>query len=152
MPYVDIGAHTENHLWLPDQPRHTQAAEINGSKARLEALVGKTISAFSYPYGAHDDACIELVRRAGFRLAVTAERRPVIPGDDPLRLPRIEVHDCDRDEFVARVGALLPIAESAHKVVANAAPYRTQPLAERAAAGARRMGEVERDHRREHER
>ena len=130
LPYVDIGAHSENHLWLPSQPRHSQAAEITGSKARLEALLGNPITAFSYPYGGHDATSAELVRRAGFRVAVTTERRPVIPGDDPLRLPRIEVENWDRDEFEARVGRLLPIAESTGKVVAGATPHRAESLAD----------------------
>ena len=49
--WVEIGAHTLTHPMLahlaPDQQQH----EIGGSKRRLEALTGRNISSFAYPYG-----------------------------------------------------------------------------------------------------
>lgn len=90
-PGVSIGCHTENHLCLPGQPGPSLRREVAGSKARLEALLGRRVSAFAYPFGGHDEAALEAVRGAAFTTAVTTYPRPLSPGADPLALPRYEV-------------------------------------------------------------
>jgi peptidoglycan/xylan/chitin deacetylase (PgdA/CDA1 family) len=48
---VEIGAHTLTHPVLADLAPDQQQHEIGGSKRRLEALTGKKIRSFAYPYG-----------------------------------------------------------------------------------------------------
>ena len=48
---VEIGAHTLTHPVLADLAPDQQQHEIGGSKRRLEALTGRKISSFAYPYG-----------------------------------------------------------------------------------------------------
>ncbi len=56
--------------------------------------------ALSYPFGAYNDAIIELARRAGYRMAFTIEPGHVYPGDDLFRLRRLGVYpETGMDEF-----------------------------------------------------
>ena len=100
---VTIGAHSENHVLLPTQSLDTQLAEIQTTKRRLDSLLARPVTSFSYPYGGADLGTVELVRRAGFSEAVTTEERPVHQGDDPLLLPRIDVGGCDLEAFAEQV-------------------------------------------------
>jgi peptidoglycan/xylan/chitin deacetylase (PgdA/CDA1 family)/glycosyltransferase involved in cell wall biosynthesis/SAM-dependent methyltransferase len=100
---VTIGAHGENHVWLPSQPEDDRQREIVASKDRLERLLRRPITSFSYPYGGHDDGTVDLVRRAGFEEAVTTEERPVTCGTHPLWLPRYDVSRWGGDSFADRL-------------------------------------------------
>ncbi len=76
---------------LPRQPVGVQREEINGCRLRLEALIGRRVSEFAYPFGAFSEETIEVVRGLGWTTAVTCEADMLTPGGDPLRLPRLEV-------------------------------------------------------------
>jgi peptidoglycan/xylan/chitin deacetylase (PgdA/CDA1 family) len=88
---VTIGAHTENHLWLPVLTSDERGREIGDTRPRLEALLGVPVTSFAYPYGAVDSVTAEQVRASGFDQAVGTEARVVLSSDDPLRLPRLDV-------------------------------------------------------------
>jgi peptidoglycan/xylan/chitin deacetylase (PgdA/CDA1 family)/glycosyltransferase involved in cell wall biosynthesis len=110
-PRHDIGVHTANHVWLPGASTETLREEINDAKHCLEELLGKPISTFSFPYGAFDQTAVEVVRCAGFEVAVTTEPAPAVKGADVHCLPRIEVGDLDRRGFVdllAKYGLYVP--------------------------------------------
>ncbi|MGN1168202.1 MAG: polysaccharide deacetylase family protein [Lachnospiraceae bacterium] len=47
--------------------------------------------AFAYPYGDYNDNCVQAVKDAGFKCAVTTEYGRAKPGDDPLLLPRVRM-------------------------------------------------------------
>lgn len=68
---VEIGAHTMNHTYLAGLPLKRVDYEIIESKKHLEKLVGHRIVSFAYPYGAFDNAAIDVVKKAGFTSAVT---------------------------------------------------------------------------------
>lgn len=53
--------------------------------------IGGNGDAFAYPYGDYNDNCVEAVRDAGFKCAVTTEYGRAKPGDNPLLLPRIRM-------------------------------------------------------------
>ncbi len=96
---VDIGAHTEHHLWLPSHDEATIREEVFKTKRRLEQLLERDIHAFSYPYGALDDRSRNAARAAGFEVAVTAQPRAVHCDDDPLQLPRFDAAKITPAEF-----------------------------------------------------
>jgi peptidoglycan/xylan/chitin deacetylase (PgdA/CDA1 family) len=96
---VELGAHTVSHPFLPARPPAAQREEIEESRQRLEEAVGRRASAFSYPYGAHDETTVALVRDAGFERAVTTAFGAVTPSSDPYRLPRLSILDWDTDKF-----------------------------------------------------
>lgn len=87
----DVGAHTVEHLLLPQQSRDVQRQEIEQSRQALQVLLARPVGAFAYPFGAFDDETVGAVRDASFELAVTCESQCVKHGANPLQLPRFEV-------------------------------------------------------------
>jgi len=93
---ITIGAHTQTHsnmtLISPDQAR----SEIQGSRERLEAIIGAPVPDFAYPntggrYPHCNESVAAIIQQLGFRSAVTS--RPGIIGakSDAFLLPRIGV-------------------------------------------------------------
>lgn len=68
---VEIGAHTMDHTYLAKSPLKKVEYEVEQSKKNLEKLLGIKVISFAYPYGAFDNAAIDVVKKAGFKSAVT---------------------------------------------------------------------------------
>lgn len=86
---VELGAHTLDHLYLKFLPENTQRKQIIESKKKLEELFGIQVKTFAYPYGAFSEETVNLVKEAGYTVAVS-----VIPGmqqstDNILYLSRV---------------------------------------------------------------
>ena len=96
---VEIGAHTVSHPKLAALAPAAQEREIRDSRDFLAAITGRSITSFAYPHGRHDATTRRLVRQAGFQRACTSHGGTVRRRTDPLRLPRLEVPDCDGDTF-----------------------------------------------------
>jgi peptidoglycan/xylan/chitin deacetylase (PgdA/CDA1 family) len=108
-PLVELGCHTRTHPVLSALDCASQRLEIAGSREDLETLTGRTPTAFSYPYGHRCDysaTTVGLVHEAGFHTACAIDSAT---GDtvDRLRVPRIQVDDCDGDEFSRRLSGWL---------------------------------------------
>ena len=88
---IEIGSHGATHRALPELSDAELLAEVAGSKAALEAVVGAPVVSFCYPYGAFDDRSVAAVRAAGYR-AATVIRGGIVPDlSDPFRLKRVAV-------------------------------------------------------------
>jgi len=74
-PYVEIGAHTMDHVWLQGIATARAQYEIAQSRKTLQNMLHLPINSFAYPYGAFDEQGIQLVKDAGFTNAVST-----IPG------------------------------------------------------------------------
>ena len=99
---VEVGAHTVNHPVLAAQSLAEQRDEIVQSKARLENILGKPVTSFSYPYGGKSDytrETVALCRKAGFQSACSNFPGLVSPRTDPFQLPRFLVRNWDADTF-----------------------------------------------------
>jgi len=110
VPGITIGAHTVRHATLPVLEPAARDAEIIDAKVRLEALIGRPVTQFAFPFGhaaAFDDACERAVASAGFDLAVRNVFGRVTSRTDPYRIPRAGVGDWDGDEFGARLARWL---------------------------------------------
>lgn len=92
-----IEAHTVNHPALPAQSDADQQAEVAGSKRTLEEWLGRPVTGFAYPYGAHDERTVSIVREAGLAYACACTYRSVWSRSDRFALPRLEVPACDGD-------------------------------------------------------
>jgi len=106
---VAIGAHTVTHPALSALPPARQREEIAGSKAELEAALGRPVSSFSYPYGTladFDGTAVSLVKAAGFESASANIPGRVGPTTDPFRIPRILVRDWTGDELAATLSEI----------------------------------------------
>ncbi|MEL5849240.1 MAG: polysaccharide deacetylase family protein [Candidatus Igneacidithiobacillus chanchocoensis] len=88
---MEVGAHTRSHVRLPTTPAAEAQTEIAGSKTDLEALLGRAVRSFCYPYGDWGPRERDLVAASGFAMAVSTRRGRAQVGDDLLTLPRISV-------------------------------------------------------------
>jgi peptidoglycan/xylan/chitin deacetylase (PgdA/CDA1 family) len=88
---MEVGAHSRTHPHLPTCTDAELQAEVAGSKADLEDLIGTPVTQFCYPYGDLDARVVAAVRQAGFSAATTTRRGRTRPGDDLLQLCRVLV-------------------------------------------------------------
>ena len=103
---VDVGVHSVSHPVLARLSPAAQEDEIAGGKASIEALTGRPVCSFAYPFGTSSDytrATVGLVRKAGFAVACTAIPGRVGRRSDALQLPRMLVRNWDGDEFRVRL-------------------------------------------------
>jgi peptidoglycan/xylan/chitin deacetylase (PgdA/CDA1 family) len=67
---MEIGSHSRSHPYLARiNDEGTLRAEILGSRLKLEALLGRPVTAFAYPFGHTTPRIVEMVREAGYRSA-----------------------------------------------------------------------------------
>ena len=80
---------------------------MNGSKRRLEQLLGERVSLFAYPNGKpkqdYSPANLELVRTSGFDAAVSTEWGTTRCGDDLMQIRRFTPWDLSRQRFGLRM-------------------------------------------------
>jgi peptidoglycan/xylan/chitin deacetylase (PgdA/CDA1 family) len=103
---VEIGAHTVTHPTLSGLPAEVQRSEILKSKADLEEIAGRPVSAFAYPFGRrsdYDSRTLTLVREGGFTCACCNFPGRVDLSSDRFELPRLLVQDWDGGDFAARL-------------------------------------------------
>jgi len=100
---IEIGAHTVTHPLLPAHSIAIQRAEIVGSKAAVEAIIGRPVMSFSYPFGEYAPETLALIRQAGFASACSVSGGVVWQESDRWQLPRHEVLDADGDAFAKRL-------------------------------------------------
>jgi len=89
---MEIGAHTQTHPDLSITPVDIAKKEIEESKKELENIVGKKIYFFCYPSGKYNQETVDLVRQAGYVLAVNTKPEVLHSSSVPLELTRIRVH------------------------------------------------------------
>lgn len=90
-PYVTIGAHSHCHNILAQLDAAEAERSITLSKRLLERWSGRAVEHFAYPDGCCDESVKTIVRRAGFRSAVTGEPMLWRTGTSLLEIPRIGV-------------------------------------------------------------
>jgi peptidoglycan/xylan/chitin deacetylase (PgdA/CDA1 family)/glycosyltransferase involved in cell wall biosynthesis len=88
---MEVGAHTRTHPDLTTLESSEIKREVRGGREELEALTGQSVYAFSYPYGAYNDAVVDEVRKA-FQVAFTPESGLNDIRTDALLLRRMVVH------------------------------------------------------------
>ena len=86
---MELGAHTRHHADLTTLEQAQARDEVAGCKRELEAIIGREVRHFCYPYGHYGPEHRELVREAGYATATTTERARARPDDDPFELPRV---------------------------------------------------------------
>jgi peptidoglycan/xylan/chitin deacetylase (PgdA/CDA1 family) len=104
LPGVTIGAHTENHLSLPDNAG-TRVAELSQCQAELTRIIGREVDLFAYPYGAVDRETAALVRRT-WRWGMSCDDGVLGDSFDAARVPRLDVKAWSAEELGRRVSNL----------------------------------------------
>lgn len=106
LPGLQVGAHTLNHPVLSAFSATEQEREIIEGAEALARMTDRFPLHFSYPYGApihFSGETVKIVRKAGFRTAVTTEEGLTNSHSDPLRLPRMIVRNWDGPTFAAKL-------------------------------------------------
>lgn len=108
---VEIGAHTLTHPVLATAPAATSKAEITEGKRRLEQILGTSVRAFAYPFGAprldFTEREIEYVRQSGLMVGFAGEGGLVRRSDNPFSLPRVGIGRMTRAQFAATITGTL---------------------------------------------
>jgi peptidoglycan/xylan/chitin deacetylase (PgdA/CDA1 family) len=116
IPGMSIGAHTVNHLALPDNPG-TRLLELTDCQGELRRVTGQPIELCAYPYGAVDGETAALVRRS-WRWGLTCDERALSDSFDAARVPRLDVKAWPVAEFAVRVSRLFePAAPGARAIM-----------------------------------
>jgi peptidoglycan/xylan/chitin deacetylase (PgdA/CDA1 family) len=94
---MTIGAHTMTHPNLPSAGIEAAAAEIGGSKRRLQHALGAPVTMFSYPNGGAEryftPELEQVVRTCGFLAAATSQNGFASYTSNPYALERIQVSE-----------------------------------------------------------
>jgi len=90
---VAIESHAASHAILTGVSRSKAREELERSLARLRERGHARHGLLAYPSGAFDDGIVELAREAGYRAAFTTQVGLASRGEDPLRQPRVAVHE-----------------------------------------------------------
>ena len=117
---VEIGAHTVSHPDLATLDADRCHREVADGKHDLEALLGRPVRSFAYPYFRSGGHAVAAVRAAGFDSAVVGARRGPW---SPLEVPR----------------AMVTGVDGVPSVLAKAAGCYEPLFASRAGAAARRL-------------
>lgn len=88
---INFGGHTANHVVLPLEDEAALETEIVASKKELERQLGNKVVSFAYPNGEYNARLRRLIAQAGYKVAVTTEKRINLPGADLLALGRISL-------------------------------------------------------------
>jgi peptidoglycan/xylan/chitin deacetylase (PgdA/CDA1 family) len=101
-PFVTVGAHTITHPVLSALSLDEQRNEIQASKATLDRIAGKPVTAFAYPYGKrfhYSKATTSLVRECGFKFGCSNFWGVVTTRTNRFELPRIQALDWGPERF-----------------------------------------------------
>ena len=88
-PLFSIGSHTTSHPYLTQISPQEKKKELSDSKAYLEKLTGKPVTALAYPYGDYDASVIAVLKEAGYKAGFAVNDRGT--ANEPARysIPRI---------------------------------------------------------------
>ncbi len=90
---VTIGSHTVHHLEIPFLTTRAALGELEQSRAALERHLHHPVQWFAYPAGAENARAAQLVRQAGYVLAVTTRPGGRQDASAPVALHRFEILD-----------------------------------------------------------
>lgn len=106
----EFGGHTLSHPDLTKITQEKAEEEIKAVKERLEALLGCEVVSFCYPFGYFNQKIIDIVKAAGYKLAVVTPRKGRIK-ETIFTLRRIGVYKKDETpgRFKLKMSAVFDI-------------------------------------------
>lgn len=115
---VDFQAHSRNHLCLPEHDRRTVQDEVRHSIETLEPLIGRPVRYLAYPFGEQNDETRAAVAELPIRCSFTVDQGLCRPGQDPQRLPRVEIftHDLPLDFRFKVLWGFGPVASARRRL------------------------------------
>lgn len=92
---ISFGAHTVNHVKLPELTSAEMLTELVDSKHQIEEKLGISVQHFAYPYGLLDDTVRTMTEKAGYTTACSTRSGFNNLATDPLILRRLEIYGTD---------------------------------------------------------
>ena len=86
-----IGSHGMTHRWLPELTPGELRSELVDSRARLEDILQRSVVDLALPGGHSNRRVFETAHQCGYRSVATCKVGVYRTGDDPFRLPRLEI-------------------------------------------------------------
>jgi peptidoglycan/xylan/chitin deacetylase (PgdA/CDA1 family) len=96
---IEVGAHTLTHPELARLAEARQRLEIEGSKSKLEKILGRPVTSFSYPHGSWSLRTVKVVQESGFEVACMSQADVVRGATDRFLLPRFWVPNWEGPRF-----------------------------------------------------
>ena len=104
---MEIGGHTVRHPILRVMDDAEAEAEIAEGRAGLERLIDAPVEVFAYPNGRpgqdYDERHVAMLRRLGFKAAVSTAPGTASAASDPHQLPRFSPWDQGAARWMARL-------------------------------------------------
>jgi probable O-glycosylation ligase (exosortase A-associated) len=104
---MEIGGHTVRHPILRVIDDREAEAEVSDGRARLQELIDAPVQVFAYPNGRpmqdYDGRHVAMVRRLGFRAAVSTAPGTATAASDPHQLPRFSPWDRGAARWMGRL-------------------------------------------------
>ncbi|MPZ34170.1 MAG: glycosyltransferase [Rhodospirillales bacterium] len=88
---VRFGSHMASHSHMADLSSREIVLEAARSRAALERALGEPCRSIAAPFGEGDERFVRIARQCGYASGFTTDPGHAALGQDPLRLPRIEV-------------------------------------------------------------
>lgn len=94
-PNITFAGHTIHHVDLTALTEAKAFQEISVGKSQLEALIGRPVTFFAYPYGTFNNQVINLVSKAGYKIAFTTRYGLNQSSATLLDEPRVRISGTD---------------------------------------------------------
>jgi peptidoglycan/xylan/chitin deacetylase (PgdA/CDA1 family) len=93
--FVTIGSHSITHPDFRNLDDRRARIELEKSKADLEAILGKSVNFFSFPYGGCTQRCFQLAQQAGYKRVFTIDSAMASASPDRFVWGRVRVDPSD---------------------------------------------------------
>ena len=93
--WIGIGTHTVTHPRLSELDEEDAKHEILEPRHRLEALLGRKIETFSFPYGDFNDALVRCCQEAGYKRIFTTQHKSAFQGSEEFVVGRVKAEPTD---------------------------------------------------------
>jgi len=106
---VEIGGHTTKHLDMPNVELRTIEEDLKISNKILEEITGYTPISFAYPWGRSTKDVREIVKKEGYKFAVSTEDGPACFSDDLFEIVRVGIYSDDSiKKFALKISGKYP--------------------------------------------
>ena len=92
---VSVGSHTLTHRDLLALSSDDAAREIGESRQRLERMVDRQVTFFSFPFGSYDETTVRQCFKAGYKHVFTTEPELLTAGHDSFVIGRVAADPWD---------------------------------------------------------
>jgi len=104
---MEIGGHTHSHPIIANLDDEALEKELSANKHKLEEAIGESIYLFAYPNGKpgtdYREEQIQLLKSAGYTMAVTTEPSTVCSKSNLFELPRFTPWDQSQYKYLLRL-------------------------------------------------